>query len=292
MKNVISASRRTDIPAFYLKWFMEAISKGKIEVANPFYRKTKIKVALDPESVAWIVFWSRNYNQFIKHKNFFTDYKLFFHFTINPNSILEKHPFPINDAIIQADHLANHYNPNCIVWRYDPIVHWTDKNERIFTNHDLKQFTYLCKTLGSFGINNIYISFVSIYEKFKKRFQHTFNEMKLYEPFDTEKKRILNDLLEISDKYKMIIHSCCNDSLVSIKGIKKGHCIDGHFLNSLNYNEKISISKAPTRVDCGCTKSIDIGDYLLQPCPTGCIYCYANPKGYNLLPDEDKDLKH
>jgi hypothetical protein len=84
MKQVISASRRTDIPAFYLKWFTGNIRKGFVEVANPFNRKQLKQVSLSPRDVAWIVFWSRNYGSFLKDPDQFLEYRMFFHFTINP----------------------------------------------------------------------------------------------------------------------------------------------------------------------------------------------------------------
>ncbi|MEJ2636797.1 MAG: DUF1848 family protein [Calditrichia bacterium] len=88
MKAVISASRRTDIPAFYLKWFMEQIGRGYIDIPNPFNRKQVKRTGLTPREVAWIVFWSRNYSVFLKNQDFFDYYRLIFHFTINPPNAL------------------------------------------------------------------------------------------------------------------------------------------------------------------------------------------------------------
>jgi len=42
MKTVISASRRTDIPAFYLNWFVDAIKQKSIQIQNPLYKKITI----------------------------------------------------------------------------------------------------------------------------------------------------------------------------------------------------------------------------------------------------------
>ncbi|WP_456443299.1 DUF1848 family protein, partial [Caldithrix abyssi] len=66
MKDIISASRRTDIPAFYLNWFIQRIREGFVEVQNPFYPQAVKRVLLDAEQVEWIVFWSRNYSHFLK----------------------------------------------------------------------------------------------------------------------------------------------------------------------------------------------------------------------------------
>ena len=62
---VISASRRTDIPAFYLDWFMAQVDRGYFEVINPHNRKVTTVTAA-PESVHTIVFWSKNFGPFLK----------------------------------------------------------------------------------------------------------------------------------------------------------------------------------------------------------------------------------
>ena len=85
-KIVLSASRRTDIPAFYMPWFMERIKSGVFEVVNPFNRRVK-KVPATPTDVHTIVFWSKNFGLFLKegygHNLQKAGYNLFFNFTIN-----------------------------------------------------------------------------------------------------------------------------------------------------------------------------------------------------------------
>ena len=85
---VISASRRTDIPAFYMDWFMEQIKKEVFEVTNPYNRRKSI-VPATPDKVHTIVFWSKNFAPFIKGRFGQTllrmGYNLFFNFTINSN---------------------------------------------------------------------------------------------------------------------------------------------------------------------------------------------------------------
>ena len=279
MKSVISASRRTDIPAFYLNWFMDAIKTGQVEVTNPFYKKNSHIVKLDPDHVQWIVFWSRNYAHFIRHKDFFKDYNLFFHFTILPKSILEKSNLSIVQASDQIQILAECYGPDSIIWRYDPIVHWIE-NQTIVSNHDPKKFENLCRIISDFGIQRCYLSFVQSYQKVERRFAKKFPNWQILTMQLNDKLLILNHMIEISQKYSIVLYSCCNDILLKNPGIKKGHCIDGALLNVLDTSERISVAKTPSRKDCGCTRSIDIGDYLKQPCHYGCIYCYANPSGY------------
>ncbi|HHJ52213.1 MAG TPA: DUF1848 family protein, partial [Caldithrix abyssi] len=95
-------------------------------------------------------------------------------------------------------------------------------------------------------------------------------------PID-QKLEIAAQMARTAARYGLNLYSCCNDRLLEAEGVRKGHCIDGGLLNRLRPEIRVGQAKAPTRRDCGCTASIDIGSYAQQPCPYGCIYCYANP---------------
>jgi hypothetical protein len=80
-------------------------------------------------------------------------------------------------------------------------------------------------------------------------------------------------LSDIAKRHGMGMFSCCGDYLVN-DGIHKGHCIDGNVIESLFFPEGFTYKEKPTRKECGCTESSDIGTY--DTCPYGCVYCYAN----------------
>ena len=48
---IVSASRRTDIPAFHAEWFMERVRAGFADVPNPFNARQRLHVDLRPETV-------------------------------------------------------------------------------------------------------------------------------------------------------------------------------------------------------------------------------------------------
>ncbi len=102
---VISASRRTDIPAFYMPWFMDRIDKGYFEVVNPYNRRTSI-VPATPAEVHTIVFWSKNFGPFITgrygEKLIDAGYHLFFNYTLNSESpLLEPNLPPLQTRMSQ-----------------------------------------------------------------------------------------------------------------------------------------------------------------------------------------------
>lgn len=276
LKQVISASRRTDIPAFYLNWFIKAIQQGWVDVANPFFPKNVRRVDLSPKQVNWIVFWSRNYGPFLRKRSFFDAYQLFFHFTILSPSILEKRPMNVDQQLIQMEQLAKFYGPERIIWRYDPLVFWME-DETIHANYRAEEFRRLAKIIGGFGVTRCYTSLAYPYAKFKSRLAQKFSGFQLLQQPHPEALKVVKEMVAVAKDAGIEIYACCTDALLAIEGVKKGHCIDGHLLNQLHSEEKVSEAKAPTRPQCGCTRSIDIGDYRKQPCYIGCIYCYANP---------------
>lgn len=254
---------------------MDAIKKGKIGVQNPYYKKKSVEVDLSPQYVEWIVFWSRNYAPFIRHHTFFSDYNLFFHFTVlTHHPLLEKSYIPAKQAIMQVENLVNLYSADQIIWRYDPIVIWKN-GQKIETNFDENNFKFLCRHFARFGLKRCYFSFVSTYKKFETKFKKKHPHLVLELDNIPRQYHILETMKLIAADFNIQLYSCCNDRFVN-GGIFKGSCINGHLLNQLS-NNSVSASKSPTRKGCGCTHSIDIGNYSQQPCYFGCIYCYANP---------------
>ena len=79
---IISASRRTDIPAFYSKWLVNRIRDGYVCVRNPINPRQVSKVSLSPELVDCIVFWTKNPKPMLKILNQLKEYNYYFQFTL------------------------------------------------------------------------------------------------------------------------------------------------------------------------------------------------------------------
>lgn len=122
---IISASRRTDIPAFYSEWFMNRISAGFCLVPNPFNPTQVSTVSLAQDDVDAIVFWSRDPRPLMLHLDELDSmgYAYVFQFTINGYpSLLEPGVPKLEVAISTLVELADMIGPSRIVWRYDPII--------------------------------------------------------------------------------------------------------------------------------------------------------------------------
>ena len=65
---VVSASRSTDIPAFYADWFFHRLKKGYSAWTNPF---NGVKSYVGYMDTKFIVFWSKNPRPLLKHLDVF-----------------------------------------------------------------------------------------------------------------------------------------------------------------------------------------------------------------------------
>ena len=120
---IISASRRTDIPAFYSQWFFNRIKEGYVLVPNPFNPKMISKVSLHPAVVDCIVFWTKNPAPMIDKLDHLQDYKYYFQFTLNPyGEKLENNLPSIDKRIDIFKRLSDKIGKEKVIWRYDPIL--------------------------------------------------------------------------------------------------------------------------------------------------------------------------
>jgi hypothetical protein len=263
---IVSASRRTDIPAFYADWFISRIHEGYVLYPLPHSDKLKY-LELTSENVECIVFWSKNYEKLITYFNILDQkgFDYYFHFTINNYSNqLEVNTISTEKAIEQVKRLADHKSPEHVLWRYDPIITTKDMN----INYHLYNFETLAAKLQGLT-SRCYIEFVDMYRKVERNF----NNIDLsYTPLSQQQKyKLTSGLASIASNYGIEVYACCDNSLVS-EVVQQAHCIDPELVVKLT-GRTINYNFAPTRNDCGCVKSIDIGEY--GSCLHGCLYCYA-----------------
>ena len=271
MRTVISASRRTDIPAFYLDWFIEKINQGYIKVKNPFYPSQVNRIPLKVSDVHSIIFWSKDFKNFLQKTSEFKDYNLFFIFTINDNPIWEPNVIKLDKRLNQLEELVEIYGPEYIEYRFDPIVFWYEDGEIV---NNLSSFQTIIQKVSDLKIDNCVINFVNWYKKSIRRAKKY--NLRYYDPPNKDKIKIIEPMAEFCHKFGIKMYSCCNENLTTIDNVYRSRCIDGYKLSKL-FKEKCSVAKAPTRDLCGCTKSRDIGNYQDQICHHACIYCYAHP---------------
>jgi hypothetical protein len=292
-RRVISASKRTDVPAFYLPWLIERCEAGWLDVPNPMFRyatdplKRLTHVSLLPEHVTAIVWWSKNYGLYRKHHRFFERYKTqYFHFTVNPRrpdlEWLEPGMPSIEEALEQFRFLASlPGGPDMVAWRYDPICFWSRDGEDL-NSWDPRFFEQMCRELSNLGVQRCFLSFAHLYGRAVRRVARAHSGTALREPAEEEMSAIAAGMRHIAGAHHVRLLACTEPQLLRFEGFTKGACVDGGLLGG-----RVSAAtdrKMRGREECGCTVHTDIGDYVDQECGYSCIYCYANPSRRLLRP--------
>lgn len=264
---IVSASYRTDIPAFYGAWFAGRLAMGHVMVANPYGGKP-YRVALRGEGVDAFVFWSRNMAPFRGNLAALDDLKLPFmvQYTLTgyPRP-LEASVIPAGRAIADIKHLAGRYGTRAVVWRYDPIL-FTDLTDGAFHQAN---FAALAAALSG-AVDEVCISFAQIYRKTRRNLDHAAarHGFTWRDPDWPEKQALLDQFSLIAAGHDMKLTVCSQEEAGGI-GAK---CIDSRRLSDLAGYDITARGKG-NRPGCLCAESRDIGAY--DTCPHGCVYCYA-----------------
>ncbi len=268
---VISASRRTDIPAFYTPWFMKRIDAGFCHSVNPFGGQV-YRISLRPEDTIAIVFWTRNPKPLLPNLKLLRQkgFKFYFHFTVNGYSgLLESHNPPLKNVIPLFRQLADSIGPDLVHWRYDPIL----LSRKTPPDYHLEQFRVLAEQLAG-ATGRCYFSFVDFHGKTERNLAKVEEQEGIVfaHPSREERRGLVRQLREVAAALGITLFTCCDDDLVG-DGVQKAHCIDLDMLRKLRPDLWLDLPGAPTRRDCGCVKCDDIGCY--DTCLHGCTYCYG-----------------
>lgn len=263
---ILSVSRRTDIPAFYSKWFFNRIKDGFVYVRNPMNIHQVSRIELNPELIDCIVFWSKNPKPMLPHLDLLKDFMYYFQFTVNPYDIRLEQNVPTKSSIIDTfKELSDEIGPERVIWRYDPII----LTDTITMDYHIKYFNELANRLQG-KTKTCVISFVDFYKKTERNLKDTI----IREMTQNEMLILAGRLAEIASTYNMNIQSCAEAIELESVGIHHGHCIDNVLIEDLLGVRLVVGKDKNQRPECGCVQSIDIGEY--NTCSHMCKYCYAN----------------
>ena len=154
---IISASRRTDIPAFYSDWFYNRIKEGFALVRNPMNFRQVSRVKLTPDVVNGIIIWTKNPAPMIERLDELRDYMYYFQFTITPygKDIEPNVPRKNTDVLSTFKEISKKIGADRIIWRYDPIF----LSEKYTVNYHIRAFTEIANELRIYT-RKVTISFI------------------------------------------------------------------------------------------------------------------------------------
>ncbi len=267
---IVSASYRTDIPAFYGDWFLKRLEIGHVSVENP-YNRTRYDVSLRKRDASGFVFWTKNAKPFLNGLETVSKSGIPFvvqHTITGYPAVLERSaPRPV-DAVATIREIARRYGSRVPVWRYDPVL----ITERTGFEWHLANFTALAAEMAGFT-DEVVVSFAQIYRKTRRNLEIAAEEADFSwsDPPDSEKRAFLTRLAEAAERFGMALTLCSQPGLL-LPGIAPSRCIDAGRLSDIAGREIAGREKG-NRPGCQCAESRDIGAY--DTCPMGCVYCYA-----------------
>ena len=280
---ILSASRATDIPAFYADWFMNRIRAGVFKWTNPF-RPTQVQT-VSTAKVRAIVFWSKHPAGLWPHLDELERRGVHFYFQYTLNDYeaegYEPRVPPLDKRIELFCRLADRLGPERVVWRLDPLL----LTDRVGVPELLGKAERLAGRLAGHA-RKLVISFADIegYPAVKRNLAR--GGIAAREFARGEMEEFARGLAEINRAHGLELATCAEEVDLSARGVARNRCVDGELMARLwpgdgalmEFLASRAARKDPgQRKACGCVASKDIGRY--RTCPHQCAYCYANGAG-------------
>ncbi|MBR3093044.1 MAG: DUF1848 domain-containing protein [Bacteroidaceae bacterium] len=307
---IISASRSTDIPAFYADWFFYRLKVGYSSWTNPF---NGVKGYVSYKNTCFIVFWSKYPSPLLPHLDELKRRKIgcYIQYTLNDydKEGLEKGVRSLKERIGSFKQLVDKLGYGSVIWRFDPLV----LIDRIDINTLLEKIERIGDQLKGYT-EKLVFSFadISLYRNVKTNLEK--NGFKSREWMEDDMHKFANELAKLNQSWGFTLASCGERVDLKQYGIQHNHCIDDELIIKLAHQNKtlmdflkVKIHPLPSssifgdsvplppnaiilsnntyathgdnkdkgqRAFCGCIKSKDIGEY--NTCIHLCEYCYAN----------------
>ena len=306
---IISASRSTDIPAFYAKWFINRLRAGYCVWYNPFNQKpTYVSFA----NCKVVVFWTKNPKPLIPYLHELDERGIHYYFQFSLNDYdhegFEPNVPRLEERIKTFKELSQLVGKERVIWRFDPLIVTPQLSTRDLlikvwnVGNELKGLTD--KMVFSFidinGYRKVQNNLVKETNQFSKDTieQAEFTRVQMNE--------IADGLAKCRDRWAAegwhIELATCGEQIdLERYGVVHNRCVDGELMKQLWSDDKellyyLYYSELPSplfgldftqpaltpeklkdkgqRKVCGCMISKDIGMY--NTCGHLCVYCYAN----------------
>jgi len=266
---IVSASYRTDIPAFYARWFLGRLDAGFARVANP-YGGGAYEVSLRSDAVDGFVLWTRNLRPLLPELDRVRAIAPFtVQFTVTGyKRALESSVIATDDAVGQLRELRHRFGSRVAVWRYDPIVITSALDAAA---HEAA-FGALARALAG-TVDEVVLSFANPYRKTSRNLDRAARRhgFAWRDPPPEEKRALLARLAAIAADHGLVPTLCSQADLL-VSGLGEARCIDSERLSDVAQSP-VGARESGNRPGCRCALSRDIGAY--DTCPHGCVYCYA-----------------
>lgn len=291
---IVSASRATDIPAFYADWFFDRLEKGYSAWTNPF---NGVKSYVSYARTRLIVFWSKNPRPLLPHLEKLREkgIRYYLHYTLNDYETerLERGVPPLDERIETFLRLSELLGKELVIWRFDPLI----LTEQTGVEELLRKAERIGDRLRGYT-EKLVFSFADIrtYRSVESRLRR--DALPCREFDGRQMSDMAAGLAELNEKWGYTLATCGERVDLSQFGVRHNKCIDDELIVRQFADDPLlmdflgisqerlfgpeteirkSLKDKGQRAFCGCIASKDIGEY--DTCPHGCAYCYANRSG-------------
>jgi hypothetical protein len=265
---IFSASRRTDIPAFFGEWLVERLRRGEVAVRNPLNSRQITHFKFDSAALECLVFWTKNPAAFMNYLDEIDGlgYVYYFQFTLTPYGRDLEQNLDKGRLLDTFVRLSERIGKSRVVWRYDPVI----INNSYSTSFHVDRFCRMAERLCGYTEKCV-ISFVDNYPFLAEAARRC----GIAEVPPAEAETFVAQICRTLDALpsKITLSACCEKMDLSKYGVRRGACVDGELVSRIRGVQGKYRKDASQRPDCGCVQSRDIGTY--NTCLHGCVYCYA-----------------
>lgn len=261
---ILQTGSRSDIPAFYSKWFSNRLKEGYVLVRNPYYPKIVTRYELNPDVVDCIAFCTKNPHPMIQYMDLLKDYGQYWYVTITPYGKDIEPNVPNKHQILEDfKTISRKVGIDSMGWRYDPIF----ISNKYTMEYHLHAFETIAKELCGYTKTCV-ISFIDLYKKVLKNFPEV-REVSKEDQLYLGKK-----MIEIASKYGMTVRPCAEGNFLESYGANCSGCMTVDMFEKA-IHASLNVPKiSQARKECACFLGNDIGMY--NTCMHLCRYCYAN----------------
>ncbi len=258
---ILNVSGRTDIVAFYTKWFMNRYREGFVDVRNPFYPKSISRIYFD--DVDAIMFCTKNPIPIIPYLKEINK-PIIFHVTLTPyKKDIEPNVLVKGKVIEGIKKISEIVGIDNLYVRYDPIF----LSDKYNINYHIKAFDHMCELLDGY-VKNIIVSFIDDYKNVRKNM----NVLRFKNLKGEDYKQIGINFSKSAISHGMSVQTCAEKRDLTEYGFIKRDCLNKDLARKLTGK---SFKKWQGRKGkCNCVEMADIGAY--NTCLHLCKYCYAN----------------
>ena len=318
---IISASRSTDIPAFYAKWFFNRLAKGYCAWYNPFNQQ---KMYISFKNCKVVVFWTKNPKPILPYLHELDERGIHYYFQVTLNDYVKEGFEPnvssVDDRVKTFRKLSVKIGKERVIWRFDPLIITPNITPRDL----LTRIWHVGNKLKGYT-DKLVFSFVDVkaYRKVqnnlvKETMFFTKDDVENAEANHAQRMEIVQGLQKTrevwhKEGWNVEIATCAEDIDLESYGIEHNRCIDGelmkrifaedeelvYYLHTLKLPERDMFGQMPPipekkknvkdigqRKICGCMVSKDIGMY--NTCRHFCVYCYANTSKESVMKNVSK----